>query len=125
MKLSTLAAAVALGIVLLGQIVSGQNIPANSTRIDTITVELTPFGFSPAQVSHAHGHFFLYVRNNSGPAPRSLSLSMVTPGGHVVVKNKSLNQTSPHWIAPLDLGAAKYEITERDHSSWTCTINVQ
>jgi hypothetical protein len=117
--------AVAFVSLLVNSAMFSQTIPANGTKVDTVMVELTPFGFSPPQISHAHGSFFLYVRNKSGPAPRSISLSMVTPSGHTVLKQKTLNQSGPHWLTVVNVGAGKYEVAESSHPTWTCTITAQ
>jgi plastocyanin len=107
-----------LGLALTA-VASGQTIPANATRIDSVVVKLTPFGFSPANITHSPGTFLLFVHNVSGAAPRAINLS--GPG----VSQPSASQGNYRWFQVLTLAAGSYTLTEANHPAWKCAITIK
>jgi hypothetical protein len=111
---------------LLGAIAYAQGPSATQTGpIDTVAVEMTPYGFFPQQLSHTAGTFFLFVHNVSGPAPRSLAFSAVTNAASTILHQPSLSQARPHWVKLVSLTSGTYTVSEANHPSWTCTITVK
>jgi hypothetical protein len=101
--------------------VSGQQPPQASKRIDAVVLELSPYGFSPSEVTHTPNAFFILIRNISGPANRTLIL---TNSNGRQQRQVMLTRTNPHWREILTLTPGKYTLTETNHPTWKCTISI-
>lgn len=114
----TLRAAIAalLAVAALGQ-------PAKQPKlVDTVTVELSGYGFSPTVINHSASQHFLFVHNVSGLSNPSLVLK---DQKGVAWAQANLAYEKKHWSGLIDLGPGTYTLTEANHPNWSCTITLK
>jgi hypothetical protein len=95
---------------------------ATPKRVDVVMVEMSPYGFSPAKITHLANQHFLFVRNVSGLAQSSLVLK---DQNAAVWGQAAPTFANPHWRQLLNLPAGTYTLSETNHPTWSCTITLQ
>jgi hypothetical protein len=90
-------------------------------RVEGEIIEVTPHGFEPSQISRPHKHFILVFDNHSGVSQVELRLDR-EHGARL--REISLPRGKRTWSDDLDLSPGRYVLTEANHPSWRCDINI-
>ena len=102
---------------MVGQPPQQQGVPA-----DVALTVLETSGFAPSEIGHAAGHFRIVVQNHSGVG--ALDLRIDGEAQSRFAESHVLGEVQG-WIAPVELAAGTYTITEANHPAWVCRLAIQ
>lgn len=95
---------------------------ASPADVDTISVVLSPHGFTPSDTERASGQFYLTVDNQSGVQGLTLQIKHDRGG---MVKEWSVPSGTQTSNELIDLPAGGYVLTEANNPAWLFHITLQ
>ena len=84
-------------------------------------ITITPYGIEPAALTTSQGHFILAYENRSGLENVSLGLS---DDKDASVHQLDMALLKSLWTGEFKLDPGTYQLKERSHPDWVCTITV-
>jgi len=88
---------------------------------DLIVLELSRFGFMPAEITRRKGHLIISVTNRTGIG--ELALQLQRADGERL-REFHLTTERPRLREEIDLPAGEYVLTEANHPEWVCRITI-
>ena len=95
---------------------------ASNAQIETVTVELTPIGFIPAEVTVTGPSFFLKVRSSF---LRSVPLEGISKVEHKAVLHLKSGGRKKQEAGRFTLTPGQYSLAVADNPEWKLTITVE
>src|SRR5712692_7665125 len=86
-----------------------------------IVLQISRFGFEPAEIQRPMGHHLIYIVNRSGANELILRLDRVAGARLHEVR---LPREKGGWRQEVDLLPGQYVISEANHPDWNCRITV-